>query len=70
MLDDDGKEVPGTKGYKCVFLSSTPTHEFVAYNMLGTLAERKISQGCENFSRAKSKRKRRKIKPLHSTKSL
>ena len=23
MLDDDGKEVPGTKGYKCVFRSLT-----------------------------------------------
>ena len=21
MLDDDGKEVPGTKGYKCVYIS-------------------------------------------------
>lgn len=21
MIDEDGKEVPGTKGYKCVFLS-------------------------------------------------
>jgi hypothetical protein len=70
MLDDDGKEVPGTKGYKYVLSSSTPTHELVAHEILGTLVERKISQACENFSRAKSKRKRKKIKLLHSTKSL
>jgi hypothetical protein len=69
MLDDDGKEVPGTKGYKFVVCSSRPTIEVVADKILGTSAARKISQAYENFSRAKRKRRRKKIKHLHSTKS-
>jgi hypothetical protein len=69
MLDDDGKEVPGTKGYKYVLSSSSPTIEVVADKMLDILAAQKISQAYENFSRAKSKRKRKKIKRLHFIKN-
>lgn len=44
MLDDDGKEVPGTKGYKCAPLypaSPTPAHRCT---LPGTLAVRKSSR--------------------------
>jgi pre-mRNA-splicing factor ISY1 len=70
MLDDDGKEVPGTKGYKYVRSNSIPTIEVVADKMLGILAAQKTSQAYENFSRAKSKRKKKNIKRSHSIKSL
>ena len=68
MLDDDGKEVPGTKGYKrvvrllAILCLLTPKQDI--------LVVRKTYREFENFSRAERKRKRRKMRPWLITKSL
>ena len=43
MVDDEGREVPGTRGYKCVF---SPTFSVSCLNkhVIGTLVERKSYQ--------------------------
>jgi hypothetical protein len=70
MLDDDGKEVPGTKGYKFVAIAPL-VHDHQTHTMvLGTLAVLKSSLVCANSSKAGKRKKRKKIRPCHITKSL
>lgn len=67
MLDDDGKEVPGTKGYKFV-PSSPPVLRRSPY--LGTLVAPKNSPASANSSKVERRRKRKKTKPWPITKGL
>ena len=68
MLDDDGKEVPGTKGYKCV--SSPSPHIMRTHPRLGTLDAPRNSPACANSFKVVKKRKKKKTKPWRITKSL
>ena len=67
MLDDDGKEVPGTKGYK--FVPSSPP-VLRRSPCPGTLVAPKNSPGSANSSKVERRRKRRKTKRWLITKSL
>lgn len=67
MLDDDGKEVPGTKGYKYVLLDSYP---LLLISVSDTLVEQRTYPAFVSFSRVERRRRRRKIKSLHSTRSF
>ena len=69
MLDDDGKEVPGTKGYKSVLAPLLAPSQYT-HDRLGTLVARKNSPASANFSKAEKKRKKKKTKPWRITKSL
>jgi len=67
MLDDDGKEVPGTKGYKYVLLNSYP---LLLISVSDTLVEQRTYPAFVSFSRVERRKRRRKIKSLHSTRSF
>ena len=70
MLDDDGKEVPGTKGYKSVSSPSLPSPSHFSHLELGTLVAPKNSPASANSLKVERRRKRKKTKPWPITKSL
>ena len=49
MLDDDGREVPGTKGYKC---ANTSLISFFSHSDMNTLKILRSSQGVAGCQRA------------------
>jgi len=70
MLDDDGKEVPGTKGYKyaiqACWWSTSKTHILFS----DTLGARKTFLVSVNFSKAVKMKRRKKTKPWPTIKSF
>lgn len=72
MVDDDGKEVPGTKGYKFVSPASPYPISLhpAAHDLPGTLVALKNSPASANSFKVEKKRRKKKAKPWHITKSL
>lgn len=71
MLDDDGKEVPGTKGYKSVPSLFLPRFtSLTSHDLPGTLVAPKNSPAFANSSKVEKKRKKKKTKLWRITKSL
>ncbi|KAG8759433.1 NineTeen Complex (NTC) component [Serendipita sp. 396] len=70
MLDADGKEVPGTKGYKFVSILSIVCPGSYPPLKTDTLEEQKNYLVSKSCLRVNQKRKMRTRQPLNSTKSL
>lgn len=70
MLDDDGKEVPGTKGYKWAMSAYVLKCLTERFHKPDISVARKIYQEFENSSRAERRKRRKKTRLWLSTKSL
>lgn len=69
MLDDDGKEVPGTKGYKYVVMIILPPLVPNHCRIADTLDEQRTSLVYENYSKVARPRRTKRTEPCHTTKS-
>jgi hypothetical protein len=67
MLDDDGKEVPGTKGYKYGVTGLTADQFLTPFPDI--LVEQRICLESVSFSKAGRRKKRKKIRRLRFTKN-